>query len=368
MAAQTFTRPTRVTALTFAFGLVAAGAMLTSIPAFAATETPVIESTSAETAAPESDATGGAPDTADTATQSPSTPDAAGTDSAAPTTSVESTPTMTLDVTTFTIDEVKNGIPFTVTGFEPGTELSLSLGPQRSEAYPVPGPAPITDENGSYTGVAMLPEGWVDLAPEHLVGGFSLLARPAGADVTTMIAQADFVIVPGEGQFTAELLNGSGGEVTQAQAEESGVMYEVGGFRPGASLEVSATDATGAAVEFDSNERLVADDHGFARGTLSASSWPLGSYSITVTDPETADAVTLEFAIVESPSVDDPTPTETATATETGAATPTDSTTTGNELATTGAEGFGPSGLVLAIALVGAGATAAIVSRRFTMD
>lgn len=343
VAANVFTRPLRIPAFTIALGLVAAGGVLTGIPALAATETTV------------------------PATDTPSTSSTAPADTG----EHAAAATMELGETMFTTESIKNGIPFTVSGVEPGAELEVLVGRQNSEVYETPGDAPVADENGSYLGVAIVPEAWHDMRDGQLVGAYALQVRSENADGSETIAQADFMILPVEGEHTVDLDVGTDLKVKQFTAENTGVLYSVAGFRPGVELDVALTGPDGASIEFDSNEALVTDDYGFAKGTITGAQWPLGTYTLTVTDPETDEKGTLEFEIIASDDATDATDDATGDATTAPTTAPTSTaggTQSDSDLASTGVEDYGPAGLALATLLVGAGAGSLIVSRRFTTE
>lgn len=332
------TQPTRLraTALGLAFGIIAGGAALVGAPAYAATDAP---------ATPAADAT--------------ATAEAA---AAAAPAAAEAAPVVDTEKDVYTMDEFMAGsVSYLASGFTPGVELEIAIVDPTGEVNAVDLATPIiVTADGLYSGKLEPVGEWAEGEYQIVLATKDkTLPNQQSATVAFTVGAPAPTSTPTTPARTPQgaITNPIGdGRLTAYQAKNDGVQYLVTGFLPGAQLVVSGTDADGEPFVFDTNEVLTADGDGNAVGVLTGTDWPVGFYTITVTDPATGDSVTMEFEIYQHPAGEggpnEPVPT----------AQPVGAPTQAPQLAETGAEAFGPAGLALATLVAGAGVL--VASRR----
>lgn len=318
----------RAGALTLAFGVVAGGAALVGAPAMAnPTETPV--ATPVETDAP---ITGQA---------------VAGQQ-------------LTTDKPVYTMDEFLAGaVNYAAVGFTPNTAIQMMLAVPDGTTLPVEdgSGADTADAEGNFSG-ALEPTGTGWPEGEYTL---SLASGTPGEEIsvtfyvgTPPVATPEPTPTETTAAPAGSLTNGVEGTFTQTLAATEGIQYVVTGFTPSTTLGVEVVFPDGSIVAPTTGTDLTTDGDGIAARELTyTGTWPVGSYTIVITDPTSGARVEIPFTVVADASTD----------TSADAGTDVAESVSAPQLAATGVEAdFGPAGLALAALVAGAGAIA--VSRR----
>lgn len=272
----------RVSAAALAFAVVAGGSFAVAMPASAQTvETPPPAPTesSAPAATPDSSAPATTPES--------SAPAAAPTDTTAPVS--VTTPKTTLGI----YEAARGGFTVTGTGFAPNTEVTVTIQPSAN------GLTTTTSVMADASGVALYQAPASALEPYEV--GTILFTMSQSAEPAPDRAGSVLVTFVDDSASTPQL------EFSQAVYLPSDVVeYLATGFAPGAQLDVEVTgpasalfDATAdenGAVSGELNYRTYDED-----GTdLGPADWPLGVYTVTITDRATGAKAQDSFEIAES--------------------------------------------------------------------